>query len=298
MKKKGCPCSSEFDCEKAYRRLAKKHNDLSDIVIRYFAEAGTNDRSLRARLASDMAELLARIIGGSPVPDGAYPECCLVGIQNLNGTFQWFCTGVLVHPRIVLTAAHCYDPSYSYIVALNTINQNALSSAELIQVKKAVPNAGYQQTRKFNDIMVLVLSQNAQTVPVQIASTHEVNAATGTTLVGFGNDDVNSTRGFGIKREVAVGIESIRRSPIDNLDADETRYDYESDLEFVAGGRGYDSCNGDSGGPAYINAGGVRKVAGLTSRATNGATTPCGEGGIYTRIDVHLNFINSLIPIQ
>jgi endonuclease G len=91
-------------------------------------------------------------------------------------------------------------------------------------------------------------------------------------------------------------MESLRRDVADNLDAEESKYDYESDLEFVAGGKGYDSCNGDSGGPAYIIVDGVRKVAGLTSRATRGATTACGQGGIYTRVDVHLNFIESLIP--
>jgi secreted trypsin-like serine protease len=293
---KGCGCAKEFDAETAYKRLNEKYNDLADLLIDHFEQPETRGRTMKSATTTSVAELIKRIVGGQRVPEGAYPECCLVGRQNTNGTLQWFCTGVLVHPRIVLTAAHCYRSTNKYVIALNTINQNALDNAEVISVKKALPHAGYAQTGKLNDICVLVLSQPAVTVPVELASKEEINAALKTTLVGFGNEDVNSTVGFGIKREVTVDIESIRRRPSDNLDAEESHYDYESDLEFVAGGNGYDSCNGDSGGPAYIIVDGVRKVAGLTSRATKGATTACGEGGIYTRVDEHLDFITGLIP--
>lgn len=295
-KDKGCPDSKTFDAETSYRRLSQKYNDLSEIVATYFKEAATMDRSKRVESAQEMADLIIRIVGGTRVPEGAYPECCLVGTKNTNGTLDWFCTGVLVHPRIVLTAGHCYKQNRPFVVALNTINQNALSAAEILDVKVALQHHGYIQTKKLNDISVLVLRQPAQTIPVQIATAGEINAALNTTLVGFGNEDINSTVGFGIKREVSVPITSIRRTTGDNLDADEIRYDYESDLEFVAGGGGYDSCNGDSGGPAYIIINGIRKLAGLTSRASAGAQYECGDGGIYTRVDTQMNFIQSNIP--
>lgn len=294
-KKEKLTDTKDFDAELSYNRLREKYNTLADTVISYFSEAGISDRSLRAESAVRMAEYLIRIVGGSRVPEGGYPDCCLVGQKNFNGTLQWFCTGVLVHPRIVVTAAHCYKPSASYVVALNTTSQNALAGAEVIAAKRAMPHMGYQQTGKLYDIAVIVLSQAAKTQPVPMATTEEINTALSTTLAGFGNEDRNSTVGFGIKREVTVAIESIRRSAADNMDAAEMQYGYESDLEFVAGGNGYDSCNGDSGGPAYITVNGIRKVAGLTSRATAGAQSPCGDGGIYTRIDVHQEFIRSFI---
>src|SRR5262245_13687766 len=141
---------------------------------------------------------------------------------------------------------------------------------------------------------VMILRKASTVGPVRVASAAELAAAQKTTLVGFGNDDVLSTRGFGTKREVTVPITHTIRAGGPPLDDAEQEFGFESDLEFVAGGAGFDSCNGDSGGPAYIDVGGQRVVAGLTSRATDTARNPCGEGGIYTRLDVHVDFIRSV----
>jgi endonuclease G len=124
-----------------------------------------------------------------------------------------------------------------------------------------------------------------------LAHAFGLNAATETTLVGFGNNDTASTKGFGIKREVDVEFVALRRSPQDNLSPEEAKLGFDSGLEFVAGGEGHDSCNGDSGGPAYIRVGTRTVVAGITSRATDVATSQCGDGGIYTHIDSQVDFI-------
>src|ERR1051325_7285501 len=114
----------------------------------------------------------------------------------------------------------------------------------------------YRETLRTADITILVLKSPARTAPVALATTDEVAGAARTHLVGFGNNDVNSTRGFGIKREVDVDIISLRRREADQLDDDELRYGYAADSEFVAGGQGFDTCNGDSGGPADFPLGG------------------------------------------
>ncbi len=289
-----CSDSTNFDAEQAYKNLSRKYLELADIVTTYMSQAGL-ERKSRANNALDMANLLARIVGGKPVPQGGYPECCLIGRRFPNRSMQWFCTGVLVHPRIVLSAAHCHQPPglIANVVALNCEDEDQLGSAEIISARRTAVHPNYASTG-LHDISVLILRKDATVTPVPIASTEEISAATRTTLVGFGNDDIFSSRGFGIKREVEVDITDIRRTPADDLDAAEEQLGFESDLEFVAGGNGYDSCNGDSGGPAYIVVGGDRKVAGLTSRATKIATKPCGEGGIYTRVDKNLNFVQDV----
>jgi endonuclease G len=156
----------------------------------------------------------------------------------------------------------------------------------MISVQRARIHPNYRPANKINDIAVLILPTPARTVPLPMATTQEVTDALETTLVGFGNNDFGSTSGFGLKRQVSVAIDR----PAD-VNAAEARLGYESDVEFTAGGNGRDTCNGDSGGPAYIVVNGSRKVAGLTSRGFPSGGRPCGDGGIYTRVDVHENFI-------
>jgi secreted trypsin-like serine protease len=66
--------------------------------------------------------------------------------------------------------------------------------------------------------------------------------------------------------------------------------------EFAAGAPflDRDSCNGDSGGPAYVQVDGEWHLAGATSRATASSLRPCGDGGIYTRIDAYEEWIRSV----
>jgi endonuclease G len=287
-----CASSDEFDAKLAYERLAKKYEQLARLVAEYMSQAGA-ERTARVRNALSMAAEAERIVGGVTTTD--FPECCLIGRRNSNGTVGWFCTGALIHPRIVLTAGHCFIPNNrANIVALNASDQNHLQTAELSIVRRMSQHPRYQETHELSDMSVIILRTPSHVTPVPVATTAELAAAAETTLVGFGNDDVNSTRGFGIKRKVTVPITQIRRAPTDNLDAAEQALGFESDLEFVAGAPGFDTCNGDSGGPAYVFVGTNKRLAGLTSRATNAAEHPCGDGGIYTRVDMHLDFVRQV----
>ncbi len=295
-----CSCQapqqpSTSDLHRAYRHLARKHQQLADAVAHLVSQTAVARPARAAARQDELHQMVARIVGGVPTAPTDFKECCLIGRKFPNGAVEWFCSGVLVHPRIVLTAAHCqHAPSPGInLVALNATNQNDLSNSEIIAASRATANPAWRNGGA-NDITVVVLKKAARTGPVAIATTADLAAATETTLVGFGNNDIQSTRGFGLKRQVTVPVKSVRRKPSDDLHADESEFGYQSDLEFVAGGHGFDSCNGDSGGPAYLGSGRSVKVAGLTSRATANAVDNCGDGGIYTRIDQQLNFINTV----
>jgi len=304
MTRKNCSCGAaaqaEFDAETAHRNLAHKVQELANIMIAYMAEANL-ERPERATRAKSKALDAERIVGG--VPTSKFPECCLVGHRNSLGDFEWFCTGVLIHPRVVLTAGHCnvtppgeQAPTIN-VVALGVSSQDALEvqGAEILPVWRRRTHPGYVETGEVNDITVLLLGADAQTAPMRVATTAETSAAQDVALVGFGNSDINSSVGFGLKRTVSVPIDSIRRADGDDLRADEQKYGFDSSLELVAGGGGKDSCNGDSGGPAYIVVGdGSLRVAGLTSRAAGHPVHPCGDAGVYTRIDSNWDFVTKI----
>ena len=289
-----CPQAEEPDLRSVVANLSRKYTELADVMAQYMSEAGI-DRHTRAANAVSFSERLAKIVGGVETPPKKYPECALIGRQAQNGTVRWFCTGALVHPRVVLTAGHCQDPPAGInVVGLNAVDMAHLEDAEVIGVRRVRVSPQYPQVIG-HDISVLILRDEATVAPVPLIEPEDLVEVGQTTLVGFGNNDLFSTKGFGRQREVTVDITNVRTSPDDDLDEAEQRLGFESDLEFTAGGGGFDSCNGDSGGPAYVDVGGVRKLAGLTSRATEGFSTPCGDGGIYTRVDTQRSFLNEVL---
>ncbi|MBP9222782.1 MAG: trypsin-like serine protease [Verrucomicrobiales bacterium] len=237
-----------------------------------------------------------RIIGGEET--NRFPHCAFIGRRTGSARpeeWSWFCTGVLINPRVVLSAAHC-QPSAPDVVALNSRGLHDLGNrVEKIGILKSIVPDRYGRTGRIAnyDIAIYILESPAGTAPVNAASASDLQNARQVTLAGFGRDDISSSRGFGVKREVTVDIRSLRRGH-ENLDREEALYGFESDDEFVAGSPVMDSCNGDSGGPAYIadpRNPNEWLVAGLTSRSTADSLSACGDGGVYTRIDSHWDWI-------
>jgi secreted trypsin-like serine protease len=217
-----------------------------------------------------------RIVGGIPTSD--YPDCVATG-----GEDNWCCTGTLVAPNVVVTAGHCYDPCAKRVFIGDDVTKP--EAGREIEVARAVRHPEFNRSTLENDLTVLVLAEDANVEPRAFAEDGMLEAASSIRLAGYGNTDVWSSGGFGIRRMVDVPLAS-----------NDPKYGANVEYEFVAGSPflDRDSCNGDSGGPAYVKADGQWYLAGATSRATASTVRQCGDGGIYVRVRAFEDWIRSV----
>jgi len=221
-----------------------------------------------------------RIFGGSQTDPGEFPDCVAVGSSS-----NWCCTGTLIGRNVVVTAGHCEATCASRIF----IGTNVDSAGRVIKVKQAIRHPDYSQAGNRNDLTVLILAEDVKDVtPRPIAASADIDAASFVRLVGYGFTEFGD---FGVQNKVDVFIGS---ASCDTSQA-QSKFGCNADKELVAGGNGHDSCNGDSGGPAYVVVGDKTYVAGATSRATRNSLHNCGDGGIYVRLDRYMDWITQTV---
>ncbi|NUT53588.1 MAG: serine protease [Saccharothrix sp.] len=232
------------------------------------------------RNARAMAVNRKRIVGGERT--AAFPDCVAVGSAH-----DWCCSGTLVAPNVVVTAAHCLDQGCGDRVFFGE-DVAFPDSGRTVGVRRAVPAPRFAEEDPFGDLAVLILRDAADVAPRVIARPDALDDATFVRVAGFGNTDVDSTGGYGVKRQVDVP-----------LAGDSPTYRADFATEFVAGAPflDVDSCQGDSGGPAYVSVAGEWQLAGATSRAVKHRgrpVRPCGDGGVYTRVGEYEEWIRSV----
>ena len=218
-----------------------------------------------------------RIVGG--ISTSEYPDCVAVGSDD-----AWRCTGTLVSPNVVVTAGHCVHGGCASRVFVGE-DVAMPERGTVITVKRAVSHPEYSPPNPTHDIAVLILAKDADCTPRKVAEGDMLDRAASVRLAGYGNTDVFSSGGYGRRRMVDV--------PLAGADP---RYGADPATEFVAGAPflDRDSCTGDSGGPAFVEWRKHWYLAGATSRATASTMRPCGDGGIYSRVDVFEEWMSSV----
>jgi len=232
-------------------------------------------------LSSVAAADPAPIVGGTKVPSGKWPD--VVAVIAADGT----CTGTLIAPDVVLTAGHCAELEPYEVVTRTT---DYATGGERVAVKWS---RTYPDWWDRYDAGVVVLARALRITPRAIASACAANELLRESqplrIVGFG---VTTPSGDGENT-------ALHEATVPVLDAyceaDPTCLATARPKgEFTAGGRGTDSCFGDSGGPAYVETASGPALIGVVSRGLSVAGQPCGNGGVYVRADKLVSWIQSV----
>lgn len=261
-----------------------------------------------------------RIYGGEKTQLGEYPWMALIEYLKPNGQKGFYCGGVLISKRYILTAAHCLKgkdlpPSWQVVsvrlgeyntdtdidcVVVSGSKQICAPPAVNIAIEDRIAHEDYlpNDPNQYHDIAVLRLVRDvkftdyvkAVCLPRKPTLLSKSFINENLTVAGWGKTENRSESNIVLKLEVPVKSDDVCTSTYT-----QARVKLDSRYQICAGGaKGRDSCRGDSGGPLmnYVYDG--SEINWYSVGVVSFGPSPCGMEnwpGVYTKVSTYMPWI-------
>jgi hypothetical protein len=200
----------------------------------------------------------------------------------------WVCTGTLVHPHVVVTAAHClYDDSGRYTPFISIgLGETANSWAKTVAIAGCTAHAD-------NDFAFCVLAEDVTDVPIvpvmAPCEASELAAGKAVVEVGFGVTSASSNV-YGRKKWIDGTIASAPLPPLVPSPADVYVTSGSQDGEYL----------GDSGGPLFFQMpDGTWRLIGEDRESPDiigGSTAP--RISVYTSVPINVAWAEKVLGLD
>lgn len=201
----------------------------------------------------------ASVIGGHAASIAEFPS--LSFIEADEGRRSFSCTGTVVAPRVILTAAHCVEDVESgrftntnaYAVATGIANLRQVTRANVFRVAETHVFPGFDPGRVHGDAALLILSTPTATPPLALAGPADAplyGEGTPVSIAGWGLTKAQNRNGPATLRAAQMAVQG---SSFCSRQTRSYYREYSPTMQLCLLEPPKDqsgSCFGDSGGPA------------------------------------------------
>jgi uncharacterized protein (TIGR03382 family) len=218
------------------------------------------------------------IVGGVPTGSDEFKATGMVVARD-----RLVCTGTLIAPDVVLTAAHCLEPPVFGELGFTLDNDDSDENRyDIILAAFVHQHPDFDgSVQEFvdlavrNDIGVMILERPLTGIALEtidrVAYETPLEPGMQLPLCGYGRPNWFDAR-FAVKRDATMTIDRTAAYELSTMPEDPQ------------------PCVGDSGAPLFADAADGRRIVGIVSRAM-GPSSKCDTGAIVTRVGQYAGWI-------